>query len=400
MENTRTKFISAESVTQGHPDKVADSISDALVTAYFKQDKASHVAIETLVTTNLVVIAGEIKSTARVNKAKIIRDTIQAIGYTVDDVGFDYGSVDILDFTHEQSADIDMGVSREIAEDQGAGDQGFMIGFACNETDTLMPLPIALAHALTNKLTAVRKSGHSKYLLADGKSQVSIKYEDGKVVGVDSVLISCQHLDVPMEDVKEEIVELVIAPVLDDFGYKVWDVREILVNPTGRFVIGGPNGDTGLTGRKIVVDQYGPACPVGGGAFSGKDPSKVDRSAAYAARWVAKNVVAAGLADACEVQIAYAIGVAEPTSIYIDTKGTAKGVSEQEIEEAVKAVFDLRPYAICRDLALLEVDYSKVQEIGTFGNDAFPWEQLDKVQDLHAYFKPEEETASAEPATN
>lgn len=382
----RVKYVSAESVTQGHPDKLADAISDALVTAYFKKDKSAHVAIETLVTTDTVVIAGEIKSSASVNKHRVIRDVIKKVGYSIDDIGFDYGSVQIFDYTHEQSSDIDMGVSRDVLENQGAGDQGFMIGFACKDTDTLMPLPIAIAKALTQRLTEVRERGEVSCLLPDGKAQVSVKYVDGVVESIDSVLVSSQHIDISMDIVREEIVSKVIMPVLRSFGRDKDDVS-ILVNPTGRFVIGGPNGDSGLTGRKIVVDQYGPACPVGGGAFAGKDPSKVDRSAAYAARWVAKNVVAAGLADVCEVQIAYAIGVAEPTSVYIDTKGTAKLFSEQQIEEAVRTVFDLRPYAICNDLALLEVDYNNVQRIGCFGNDVFPWEQLDKVEALHAYFE-------------
>ena len=383
----QSKLISAESVCVTHPDLVADTISDAILQAYYEQDKDSHVACETMVTTDFVLVAGEIKSKATIDVESIIRDAVKNLGYTDPAQGFSYDTLEIVNKLHEQSADIDMGVTKENAEESGAGDQGFMIGYASSETENLMPLPIAMARALTDKLTEVRESGESEIILPDGKAQVVLDYNVQDSLDMPrlvSVLISNHHVDIPTQEVRAEIIQKVIIPVVAKFGYTLEDVV-VLVNPTGRFVIGGPNGDTGLTGRKLAVENYGPACPIGGGASAGKDLSKVDRSAAYAARYVAKNIVASGLATECEVQISYAIGVAEPTSIYVDTKGTLSKVfcsSDEDLTKLVKEVFELRPYAIRTWINNAGVDFNQVRKIGAYGNDIFPWEQLDKVEEI------------------
>ena len=375
------KIIAAESVTIGHPDKVADYISDSLVTEYLKADPASHVAIETLVTTNRVIIAGEIKSTAKLNHKKIIKQAILEIGYITLKKGFDYKTCKISDYTHTQSGDIDMGVSKEAAL-QGAGDQGFMFGYATNETKDFMPLPIYLAKQLTNQLTETAKSTHYKVLLPDGKSQVVVDYSTSTPT-IKNIVVSNQHNDIDIEEVREYIKNKIIKPVLEENGFSMDSIEKIYINPTGRFVIGGPEGDTGLTGRKIVIDQYGPSCEVGGGAFSGKDPSKVDRSGAYMARYIAKNIVASGLAEKCKVQISYAIGVADPTSVCIDTLGTGK-IPDGEITEKILKLVDLKPYAIEQKLNLRKTNYKEVMLHGTFGNNYCPWEQLDLVEKLKA----------------
>jgi S-adenosylmethionine synthetase len=378
----RVKYITSESVTLGHPDKVADYISDSLLTEILKSDKEAHVAIETLVTKDVVVVAGEVTSFANIDRQKVIRNAIKELGYTDDNIGFS-DNASIIDLIHKQSSDINMGVSKDNGE-IGAGDQGFMIGYASNETENYMPLPIAIAKALTNRLTEVREKKLTDYLKPDGKSQVTVKYADDEPISIDTVIISNQHIDIDINVIRDTIKKLVIDPVIVQFGFFPEDIRSILINPTGRFVIGGPAGDTGVTGRKIVIDQYGSVCPVGGGAFSGKDPSKVDRSGAYAARWIAKNIVAAGLADRCEVQLSYAIGVSQPTSVCVDTKGTAK-IDESKIEQAVKEVFDLRPVSIIRQLNLLDINYKEVDKLGVFGNDKFNWEKLNKVDELKKY---------------
>ena len=375
MEN----LISAESVNIGHPDKLADYISDSLLTEYLKKDKNSHVAIETLVTTNQVVIAGEILSNVKLNHKKIIRQAILEIGYINKHTGFDYKTCKILDLTHKQSADINMGVSKK-SSDQGAGDQGFMYGYATNETSTYMPLPIFLAKELTNKLTEVAKETNYSVLLPDGKAQVTVNYTK-KGPEIKNIVVSNQHADVDIEYIRSYITDKVIVPVLEKNGFNINNIEKIYINPTGRFVIGGPNGDTGLTGRKIVIDQYGPSCAVGGGAFSGKDPSKVDRSGAYIARYIAKNVVASGLSDKCKVQISYAIGVSEPTSVNIDTEKTGK-IKDSIILENILKLVDLRPHKIEQKLKLRNIDYKKVQQVGTFGNNYCPWEKLDLVDKL------------------
>ena len=409
----RDFLFTSESVTEGHPDKMCDQISDAILDAILAREaeleaegyvtdtgvKASlenvRVACETMTTTGLIVVAGEIRTRAYVDIPTIVRNTVKEIGYTRAKYGFDYETCGVLTAIHEQSADIAMGVDEayEVKRGEtdpldliGAGDQGMMFGYACNETTQLMPMPIYLAHRLAERLTAVRKGDVLDYLRPDGKTQVTVRYEDGKPVAVDKILISSQHAEgVDIESLmKPDFIEHIIEPVLSHEGIE-WKGAEIFVNPTGRFVIGGPMGDSGLTGRKIIVDTYGGMGRHGGGAFSGKDCTKVDRSAAYAARWVAKNVVAAGLADRCEIELAYAIGVAHPLSVLVETFGTEK-VAVDKIEKAVLQVFDLRPGAIIRDLDLRRPIYRQTAAYGHFGRDdrAFTWERTDRVDDLLA----------------
>ncbi len=373
--------FTSESVTEGHPDKMADQISDAVLDAMLAQDKNSRVACETLVNTGLAVIAGEVTSSAEVDLAQTVRDTVKDIGYTSSEMGFDYASCAVMVTLDKQSVDIAQGVNEGegLDRDQGAGDQGMMFGFACNETDVLMPFPITYSHRLVKRQAEVRKSGRLPWLRPDAKSQVTVRYEDGKPVAIDTVVLSTQHSEeIDHATLSDAVVEEIIKPVLPENMLSA-DTR-FLVNPTGRFVIGGPNGDCGLTGRKIIVDTYGGSAHHGGGAFSGKDPSKVDRSAAYAMRYVAKNIVAAGLAEQCETQVAYAIGVAQPVSLMINTNGTAV-IAEGKIEELILEHFDLRPKGIIEDLDLLRPIYRASAAYGHFGRseDEFPWERTDKA---------------------
>jgi len=371
-------LFTSESVTEGHPDKVCDQISDAVLDDFLRQDPDSRVAVESMTTTGIVFVAGEVTSKGRVDVQKIVRDTIREIGYDKPDYGFDCDSCSVLAALHEQSLDISMGVTATSNKEQGAGDQGLMFGYATNETPEQMPLPITMAHQLTMKLAQVRKKKELSWVRPDGKSQVSVVYEDGVPKRIDTVVVSTQHSpDISMSQLREEIINKVIKPVC---GNWIDSRTKFLVNPTGRFVIGGPPGDTGLTGRKIIADTYGGMGRHGGGAFSGKDPSKVDRSACYMARYVAKNIVAAGLADKCEVQVAYAIGVAEPVSIMIGTFGTGNA-SEEEIEARVRKVFDMRPASIIKTLDLKRPIYRKTAAYGHFGrNDpSFTWEKTDKA---------------------
>ena len=416
MAEARSFLFTSESVTEGHPDKLCDQVSDAILDAILaKETKLAEegyqsptstrpanpndvrCAIETFTTTGMVTVMGEVRTQAYVDVDTIVRDVVRDIGYTGSHMGFDAETCAVANYIHAQSADIAMGVdeSYEVQQGQadasdeydriGAGDQGVMFGFACNETSTLMPMPIFLAHRLAERLTAVRKDGTLPYLRPDGKTQVSVRYVDYKPVGVEKVLISTQHAaDVEVPQIKDDLIEHVIAPVFAAEGIN-WEGAEVYVNPTGRFVVGGPMGDTGLTGRKIIVDTYGGMGRHGGGAFSGKDCTKVDRSAAYAARWVAKNIVAAGLADKCEIELAYAIGVAHPLSIYVDTFGTST-VPEADIERAVSEVFDLRPAAIVDALQLHRPIYRLTSNYGHFGRELpeFTWERTDKVDELRA----------------
>ncbi|HKX83140.1 MAG TPA: methionine adenosyltransferase [Pyrinomonadaceae bacterium] len=368
-------LFTSESVTEGHPDKIADQISDAVLDAILAQDATGRVACETLVTTGLAVIAGEITTSASVNYKKIVRETIEEIGYNDAAFGYDSNTLSVIDAVGTQSPDIAQGV-----DTGGAGDQGLMFGYACNETPELMPLPIQLAHNLTKKLSDVRRSGELAYLRPDGKSQVTIEYRDGKPFRVDAVVISTQHADtVTTEQLRSDILEKVIKATvpadLIDEGTKYH------INPTGRFVIGGPMGDAGVTGRKIIVDTYGGYAPHGGGAFSGKDPTKVDRSAAYMARYIAKNIVAAGLAEKVTVQLAYAIGVAEPVSVLVDTHGTGK-VDEDKLSEAVRKNFLLTPKGIIETLDLRKPIFKETARFGHFGRDGFSWEKTDKADAL------------------
>ncbi len=384
------RLFTSESVTEGHPDKVADQISDAVLDAILRDDPQGRVAVETFAITGQIHIAGEVSTTTYIDIPKIVRETIAEIGYTKSAVGFDADTCGVSVSIDEQSPDIAMGVDKSLEaksgenpqdqfENIGAGDQGMMFGYACRDTEELMPLPIVLAHNLTRQLTAMRKNGDIPYLRPDGKSQVTVEYVDDKPVRVDAIVISTQHdPDIPLETIRSEVTEKVINHVIPA-SLRDKDTR-IYVNPTGRFVIGGPKGDAGLTGRKIIADTYGGMARHGGGAFSGKDPTKVDRSAAYAARHVAKNIVAAGLADRCEVQVAYAIGVAHPMSVLVETFGTGK-VSEEKIAEIVKNTFDLRPAAIIHNLDLRRPIYKQTASYGHFGRPDLdlPWEKLDKV---------------------
>ena len=382
-------LFSSESVTEGHPDKLCDQISDAILDEMLRQDSNSRVAVEALVTTGLVQIAGEVRTNGYVEIPELVRKLISDIGYTSSKVGFDGASCGVSVSIGSQSAEIAAGVdnslearggNEDLISRLGAGDQGIMFGFATNETPELMPLPITLAHRLTERLSSVRKSGELDFLRPDGKAQVTLEYDEGKPTRLDTVVISTQHdEEIDNDTMSQAIINSVIKPVISQYGLSIEGVR-LLINPSGRFVIGGPQGDAGLTGRKIIVDTYGGYSRHGGGAFSGKDPSKVDRSAAYAMRWVAKNIVASKVADKAEVQIAYAIGVSEPVSLMVDTFGTGK-VADSEIIEAVKKVFDLRPGAIIRDLDLLRPIYLKTAAYGHFGRELeeFTWEKTDRA---------------------
>ena len=377
-------IFTSESVTEGHPDKMADQISDAILDYIIENDKNARVACETLVSNGFCVIAGELKTTAYAPMQEIARQVVQEIGYTDATYGFDHRSAAVLNGIGEQSPDINQGVDQANG-DIGAGDQGLMFGYACKETDVLMPLPIHLSHRLTQRLAEVRKEGIVPYLRPDGKAQISVKYKDGKPVSVETVVVSTQHApEVSQEQIHKDIIEEVIKKVIPSEMMHEGTVFHI--NPTGKFVIGGPQGDAGLTGRKIIVDTYGGACPHGGGAFSGKDPTKVDRSAAYAARWVAKNLVAAGVCEKVTIQVAYAIGVVDPVSIMVDTHGTGS-VDEAQLEACVKEVFDLSPAGIIRDLDLLRPIYRKTAAYGHFGReeDTFTWEKTDRVEAIRAY---------------
>jgi S-adenosylmethionine synthetase len=383
---SNTYIFTSESVTEGHPDKIADQISDAILDDIISKDPKARVACETLVSNGFCVIAGELKTTIYSPMQDIARNVIKEIGYTDANYGFDYRSAAVLNGIGEQSPDINQGVDQE-SGDIGAGDQGLMFGYACDETPELMPLPISLAHKLTAKLAEVRKSGAVPFLRPDGKAQVSVKYVDGKPVAVDTVVVSAQHHDdIPEDIIKEAIFNEVINEVIPK--ELINDETKYHINPTGRFVIGGPQGDAGLTGRKIIVDTYGGSCPHGGGAFSGKDPTKVDRSAAYAARHIAKNLVAAGVCTRVTIQLAYAIGVAKPVSIYVNTHGTSV-VDETLISECIDTLFDLTPKGIIASLDLLKPIYRKTASYGHFGREdqGFGWEKLDKVADIKAYLK-------------
>ena len=373
-------LFTSESVSEGHPDKVADLISDAILDAILKQDPVARVAAETLTSTNLVVLGGEITTTAKVDYEQIVRDTLKFIGYDNIDYGIDYKTCEVLIKYGIQSPDIAQGVDGAFDDplDQGAGDQGLMFGFASNESDQLMPLPIHLAHRLVERQALIRKKGILSWLRPDAKSQVTMQYKDGKPERIDTIVLSTQHApEISLKDLREAVIEEIIKPVLPE-GLVKGEIN-YLINPTGRFVIGGPQGDCGLTGRKIIVDTYGGAAPHGGGAFSGKDPTKVDRSAAYASRYVAKNIVASGLADKCLVQVSYAIGVAKPTSIMVESFGTAK-VSDEELSKLIMENFDLRPKGIVSMLDLLRPIYSKTAAYGHFGRTEpeFSWEKVDK----------------------
>jgi len=379
MSRNGRYLFTSESVTEGHPDKIADQVSDSVLDAILAQDPTARVACETLVTTGLAIIAGEITTNCTFDFQKVVRDTIKDVGYTQSDYGFDAETCSVLSSIHGQSPDIAMGV-----DPGGAGDQGLMFGYACRETEELMPLPIMLAHKLVKGLSCARRDGVLDYLRPDGKSQVSVEYENGQPVRVDTVVVSTQHsADVSRETLTQDITEKIISRVIPENMYD--KKTRVLVNPTGRFVVGGPHGDAGVTGRKIIVDTYGGAAPHGGGAFSGKDPTKVDRSACYMARYVAKNVVASGLADRCLVQLAYAIGVAEPVSVLIDSYGTGK-VGDERISEIVRNHFKLTPKGIIETLNLRRPIYKKTAAFGHFGRTEpeFTWERTDKAEAMRA----------------
>lgn len=385
------KLFTSESVTEGHPDKVADQISDSILDAYLSQDENSRVACETAISCKGVLIMGEITSNGKVDVEKVARDTIINIGYDKDEYGFNGNTCPIRIELNKQSSDIALGVDNSLETkeggevERGAGDQGMMFGYATNETEELMPLPISLAHKLARKLTEVRKNKTLPYLRPDGKTQVTVEYENDKPVRINTIVISNQHdPDISLEQMKDDIKREVIKPVVPE---KLIDDKTLIyINPTGRFVIGGPAGDSGLTGRKIIVDTYGGSCSHGGGAFSGKDYTKVDRSAAYYARYVAKNIVAAGLADKCEIQVSYAIGVAKPISIYVNTYNTSK-IDEEKIEEIINNVFDFRPSNIIKELDLKKPIYKKTAAYGHFGQKDFNWEKIDKVEAIKNYIK-------------
>ena len=377
-----THLFTSESVSEGHPDKIADQISDAVLDAILTQDPKARVACETFVKTGMVLVGGEVTTSAWVDIEELTRKTVREIGYTHSDMGFDADSCAVLNAIGKQSPDINQGVDRSSPEEQGAGDQGLMFGYASNETDVLMPAPVTYAHRLVKRQAELRKNGTLSWLRPDAKSQVTFVYENNQPVGIDAVVLSTQHCDsISTADLREAVMEEIIKPVLPEKWLTA--KTKFFINPTGRFVIGGPMGDCGLTGRKIIVDTYGGMARHGGGAFSGKDPSKVDRSAAYAGRYVAKNIVAAGLADKCEIQVSYAIGVAEPTSINIETFGTSK-ISEDKLITLVRTHFDLRSYGLIKMLDLERPIYQATAAYGHFGRDEFPWEQTDKAEILKA----------------
>lgn len=377
----RSFLFTSESVTEGHPDKICDKISDALLDEFLRQDPNSRVAVETMTTTGIVVVAGEVTTKAKFDIQDVVRKTIKEIGYDKPEYGFDADTCSVLVSIHAQSPDISQGVTATDNKDQGAGDQGLMFGYAVNETEELMPLPILLAHKLIRRLSEARKSKELAWVRPDGKSQVTVEYEDGKPKKIETIVVSTQHApEISNEEIRQQIIDKVIKPVCGKWWH---DKIKIHINPTGRFVIGGPPGDSGLTGRKIIVDTYGGAGRHGGGAFSGKDPSKVDRSACYMCRYIAKNIVAAGLAEKCEVQVAYAIGVAEPVSLMVNTFGTSK-ISEEDIENLARKHFDMRPAAIISQLDLKRPIYKDTAAFGHFGRTdvAFPWEKTDKAETL------------------
>jgi len=376
------QLFTSESVSEGHPDKIADQISDAVLDAILEQDPQARVACETYVKTGMVLVGGEVTTSAWVDIEELTRDTVKEIGYTHSDMGFDGDSCAVLNAIGKQSSDINQGVDRDRPEDQGAGDQGLMFGYASDETDVLMPAPITYAHRLVQKQAEVRRAGKLDFLRPDAKSQVTFVYDNGQPVGIDAIVLSTQHCDsVSTETLREAVMEEIIKPVLPAEWLSA--DTQYHINPTGRFVIGGPMGDCGLTGRKIIVDTYGGMARHGGGAFSGKDPSKVDRSAAYAGRYVAKNIVAAGLAKRCEIQISYAIGVAEPTSISVETFGTGV-VDNATLVRLIREHFDLRPYGLIKMLDLERPIYKKTAAYGHFGRESFPWEATDKAEALKA----------------
>lgn len=384
MHNKGKYYFTSESVTEGHPDKVADQISDAVLDTLLEQDRDAHVACETLVTTGMAIIAGEISTKGYADLPKVVRDTIKNIGYNSSEMGFDWQTCAVISSIDHQSPDIAQGVKRARPEDQGAGDQGMMFGYACNETPTFMPAPIFWAHQLSSRLAQVRKDGTVDFFRPDGKTQVSFEYQDGKPVRINNVVVSTQHAaSASLSDVEDAVKKHVIRPILENSGYFDENDCQIFINTTGRFVVGGPMGDCGLTGRKIIQDTYGGSGHHGGGAFSGKDPSKVDRSGAYMGRYIAKNVVAAGLAPECEVQIAYCIGVAEPVSVLVSSRGTGE-ISDEILTKAVREVFDLRPYYISKRLDLKRPIYAKTACYGHFGRELpeFSWEKTDAVADL------------------